>query len=226
MVIVSSTRPARVGRKVADWVVERIEDHGGFEVVLVDLAELALPFLDEPKHPRFGDYSQQHTKDWGAKVDAADAFVFVMAEYNHSYTAPLKNALDFLNREWAYKAVGFVSYGGVAGGTRAVQAIKPVCIGLRMIPVFDAVPIAWIAQQLDEQGAFTSSDPLEAGAKAMLDELAKDDGSAQRSAETCSSALTAASAASLCSRCHGVPTEAPNRVRSSERGSAFSSTAE
>lgn len=173
MVIVSSTRPARVGRKVADWVVERVEDHGGFDVVLVDLAELALPFLDEPKHPRFGDYSQQHTKDWSAQVAAADAFVFVMAEYNHSFTAPLKNALDFLNREWSYKAVGFVSYGGVAGGTRAVQAIKPVCIGLRMVPLFDAVPIPWIAQQIDEQGAFTSNDALEAGAKAMLDELAK-----------------------------------------------------
>ncbi len=173
LVIVSSTRPTRVGRAVADWFVTRVEDHGAFAVDLVDLLELDLPFLDEPKHPRFGDYAHDHTKRWSARVDAADAVVLVMAEYNHSFTAPLKNAIDFLNKEWAYKAVGFVGYGGVAGGTRAVQAIKPVCIGVRMVPLFDAVYIPWIAQQIAEDGTFKSDEPLEVGAKAMLDELVK-----------------------------------------------------
>ena len=96
-----------------------------------------------------------------------------MAEYNHSFTAPIKNALDFLSREWAYKPVGYVGYGGVAGGTRAVQAIKPVCIAVRMVPLFDSVYIPWIAEQIDEQGAFTSTEPLEASVNVMLDELAK-----------------------------------------------------
>ncbi len=173
MIVVSSTRPSRVGRKVADWVVKRAEAHDGFDVELVDLAELGLPLMDEPNHPRLSTYTRQHTLDWSGMVDASDAFVFVMAEYNHGFTAPLKNAIDYLLHEWAYKPVGFVSYGGVAGGTRAVQMIKPVCTCVRMVPIVDAVPIPWIAQQLDDDGNFKSSDPLEASAKAMLDELAK-----------------------------------------------------
>ena len=173
MIVVSSTRPSRVGRVVADWAVEQAEAHAGFDVDLVDLAEVDLPLMNEPNHPRLSTYTMQHTLDWSARVDAADAFVFVMAEYNHSYTAPLKNAIDYLLHEWAYKPVGFVSYGGVAAGARAVQALKPVCIAVRMFPVVEAVPIPWIGQQLDANGAFTTTDPLEAGAKAMLDELAK-----------------------------------------------------
>ena len=173
MVIVSSTRPSRVGHKVAGWFVERAEAHGGFEIDVVDLADLVLPLMDEPNHPRLATYTKPHTLDWSARVRAADAFVFVMAEYNHSYTAPLKNAIDYLLHEWAYAPVGFVSYGGVAAGTRAVQAIKPVCIAVRLIPVVEAVPIPWIGQQLDDEGAFKSTDALEASAKAMLDELVK-----------------------------------------------------
>lgn len=173
MIVVSSTRPSRVGRKVADWVVEQAESHDGFAIDLVDLAELDLPLMNEPNHPRLATYTLAHTLEWSARVAAADAFLFVMAEYNHSYTAPLKNAIDYLLHEWAYKPVGFVSYGGVAAGTRAVQAIKPVCIAVRMFPVVEAVPIPWVAQQLDESGAFKTTEALDAGAKAMLDEVAK-----------------------------------------------------
>jgi NAD(P)H-dependent FMN reductase len=173
MVIVSSTRPSRVGRKVADWAVAQADAHGRFEIDLVDLAELDLPLMNEPNHPRLSTYTLAHTLEWSARVAATDAFVFVMAEYNHSYTAPLKNAIDYLLHEWAYKPVAFVSYGGVAAGTRAVQAIKPVCVVVRMTPISEAVPIPWIGQQLDENGAFKSTEALEAAAKAMLDELAK-----------------------------------------------------
>ncbi len=126
LVIIASTRPGRIGPTIADWFVGQATEHGGFDVEVADLAEIDLPLLDEPAHPATGKYVHQHTKDWSALVDSADAFVFVMPEYNHSYTAPLKNAIDYLNREWAYKPVGFVSYGGVSGGLRAVQAIKPV----------------------------------------------------------------------------------------------------
>ena len=125
-IIIASTRPGRVGEPVADWFSARARQHGGFELDVVDLAELALPFMDEPNHPRLRRYEHQHTKDWSARVDAADAFVFVTPEYNHSYNAPLKNAIDYLHQEWEYKPVGFVSYGGVAAGTRAVQALKQV----------------------------------------------------------------------------------------------------
>src|SRR5437588_1030006 len=126
MIVIASTRPGRVGLAVAQWFTDRAIEHRGFEVQVVDLAELDLPFLDEPHHPRLRRYTQDHTYAWSEMVDAADAFVFVTSEYNHGYPASLKNAIDFLNHEWKDKPVGFVSYGGVSAGTRAVQQLKQV----------------------------------------------------------------------------------------------------
>lgn len=171
-VIVASTRPGRIGRAIGDWVEQEATAHGGFDVELVDLAEVDLPFLDEPNHPRLGQYVHQHTKDWSASVSRADAFVFVTCEYNHSFNAVLKNAIDFLHREWQHKPVGFVSYGGVAAGTRAVQALKPVLAGLRMVPVVEAVTLPFAGQLLDDDGAVQPTDQMAGAAKAMLDELA------------------------------------------------------
>ena len=171
-VIVASTRPGRVGPVVADWFVEQAKSHGGFEVELTDLKVLDLPFHDEPAHPMTGQYEHQHTKDWAAIVARSDAFVFVMPEYNYSFNAALKNALDFLNREWAYKPVAFVSYGGMSGGIRAVQMLKPVVSALRMIAVNDAVPIPMIKTLVDDDG-FHPTDIISASATTVLDELAK-----------------------------------------------------
>lgn len=170
-VIVASTRPGRIGRSIGEWVARAAIEHGGFDVELVDLAEVDLPFLDEPNHPRLGQYLNQHTRDWSATVSRADAFVFVTPEYNHSFNAVLKNAIDFLHNEWQHKAVAFVSYGGVAAGTRAVQALKPVTTALRMVPVVDAVTIPFAAQVLDDDGVVQPNDLLTASAKAMFDEL-------------------------------------------------------
>src|SRR3979411_368220 len=126
-IIVASTRPNRVGMPVAQWTDAEARTHGGFdEIELVDLAGGNLPFMNEPHHPRLGNYVHQHTRDWSAKVSEADAFVFVMPEYNYGYSAPLKNAIDYLHTEWFYKPVGLVSYGGVSAGTPAAQMINQV----------------------------------------------------------------------------------------------------
>src|SRR5205823_11451779 len=109
LVITSSTRPGRTAAAVTPWVADLAARHGGFDVEIADLAEIGLPFLDEPEHPSERAYRHQHTKDWSATVDAADAFVIVTAEYNRGITAPLKNALDYLDGEWHAKPVGFVS---------------------------------------------------------------------------------------------------------------------
>src|ERR1700760_4656272 len=111
LIIVASTRPGRIGLPVAEWFEARALGQGDFDIDLADLKEIDLPFFDEPKHPRLGEYEHQHTKDWRPGAAAADAFVFVMPEYNFGFTAPLKNAIDFLSREWNYKPVGLVSYG-------------------------------------------------------------------------------------------------------------------
>src|SRR5258708_36559191 len=114
-IIIGSTRPGRVGPAVADWIYERAIAHGGFSVELIDLAEVNLPLFDEPKHPRLRDYTHQHTKDWSAPISRADGFIFVAPKYNYGFNAAIKNAIDYLHGEWQGKAVGFVSYGGVAG---------------------------------------------------------------------------------------------------------------
>jgi NAD(P)H-dependent FMN reductase len=172
-IIVGSTRPGRAGAPIAQWFAARAKDHGGFDVTVVDLAELGLPLLDEPNHPRLGQYTQQHTKDWSAIVDAADAFVIVTPEYNYGYPASVKNAIDYLHREWQHKPVGFVSYGGVAAGTRAVQQLKQVVTTLRMLPVTDSVNIPFYNQFLDSDGVFQPNAVLEQAADAMLDELVR-----------------------------------------------------
>ncbi|MDQ1545489.1 MAG: hypothetical protein QOH69_393 [Actinomycetota bacterium] len=135
MIVVGSVRPGRVGLPIAEWVRAEAEKTGRFEIDFVDLAELALPFMDEPNHPSLKKYTKQHTLDWSARVDAAEAFVFVTPEYNYSFSPALKNALDFLNKEWWRKPVGFVSYGGVSGGTRGVADIMTITSALGLVRV-------------------------------------------------------------------------------------------
>ncbi len=172
-IVIASTRPGRVGLPVAKWFDSVARDQGAFDVELIDLAEVDLPLLDEPAHPRLRQYQNPHTIAWSETVDRADAFVFVIPEYNHSFNAAIKNALDYLHTEWAYKPVGFVSYGGVAAGTRALQALKPVVAGLRMTPVMEAVNIPFVAQFIDDDGHFVPNELLLTGAADMLAELAK-----------------------------------------------------
>ena len=174
-VIVASTRPGRVGEPTARWIAERAEKHGAFDVEIVDLAEIDLPMFAEPKHPRFGEYELQTTKDFSALIDRADGFVLVFPEYNHSYNAALKNALDHLNQEWAGKPVALLGYGGVAAGARATEALWPVLVALRMVPVAATVPIPFASKFVSGEGdarTFTPPEETEAGAKAALDGLA------------------------------------------------------
>jgi NAD(P)H-dependent FMN reductase len=135
MIVVGSVRPGRVGLPIAEWVRAEAEKTARFEIDFVDLAELALPFMDEPNHPSLRKYTKQHTLDWSARVDAAEAFIFVTPEYNYSFSPALKNALDFLNKEWWRKPLGFVSYGGVSGGTRGVADIMTVTSALGLVRV-------------------------------------------------------------------------------------------
>lgn len=173
MIVIASTRPGRVGLPVGEWFEAYALAHGGFDVDLADLAAIGLPFMDEPKHPRLREYTHQHTKDWSARVDAADAFAFVHPEYNYGMTAPLVNALDYLNQEWAYKPLGLVSYGGVSAGTRAAQQIKQVATTLRLFPLFEAVSIPFVAEFIGDDGALEPNGVMEKAAGAMLNELVR-----------------------------------------------------
>jgi NAD(P)H-dependent FMN reductase len=169
-VIIGSTRPGRVGLPVGQWFFEVAKSHGKFEVELVDLKDLNLPLLDEPKHPRLAEYVHEHTKAWSAIIKASDAFVFVTPEYNYSVAPALLNAIDYLFHEWAYKAAGFVSYGGISGGMRSVQMLKQPLSTLKVVGIPEAVTITFFAQLLEE-GRFKGSETLEKAAATMLDEL-------------------------------------------------------
>ena len=172
-IIIASTRPGRVGPSVASWFADRAVKHGGFDVELIDLAEVNLPMFDEPKHPRFREYEHQHTRDWSAVIDRADAFIFVIPEYNYGFNAATKNAIDYLNHEWHYKPAGFASYGGVAAGTRAVQMLKQVLTTLKVTPLFEAVNIPFVHQFLDAGKRLQPNEVMTEAAAAMLDELAR-----------------------------------------------------
>ena len=172
-IIIGSTRPGRVGPAVADWLYQRAVEHGGFEVELIDLAEVDLPMFNEPKHPRFGEYTHAHTKEWSQTIARGDAYIFVTPEYNYAFGAALKNAIDYLHAEWQYKPVGFASYGGVAAGTRAVQMLKQVVTVLKMVPLTESVSIPFVQQMIDADRRFVPNEAAEAGATAMLDELAR-----------------------------------------------------
>jgi NAD(P)H-dependent FMN reductase len=171
MIVIASTRPGRIGLPVARWFEQRARAHGGFELDVVDLLELNLPFMDEPKHPRLREYVHQHTRDWSARVDAADAFAFVMPEYNHGFNAPLKNAIDYLNQEWRDKPAGLVSYGGVSAGTRAAQMLKQVLSTLSVFTLFEAVSIPFVVRLIGEDRELHATDVMEQAAEAMLERL-------------------------------------------------------
>jgi NAD(P)H-dependent FMN reductase len=135
-IILGSTRPGRKGEAVARWVynIAKKQRSNDAQFEYVDIKDFNLPLLDEPGIISQGQYTQDHTKRWSAKIDSFDAYVFVTAEYNHGIPGALKNAIDFLYREWNNKAAGFVSYGGT-GGVRAVEDLRLVMAELQVATV-------------------------------------------------------------------------------------------
>ena len=170
-VISSTTRPGRKGPIVASWIAAVAQNYPELNVELLDLGEINLPMMDEPYHPRLKKYQHEHTKQWSAKIDEADAFIFVTAEYNFGFPAPLKNALDYLSHEWAHKAAGIVSYGGASGGTRAAQMLKQILTTFKVVPLTEAVALPFFDQYINEEAQFTESEIIRKSADDMLKEL-------------------------------------------------------
>ena len=140
-IIVGSTRPGRNGPAVAEWVYDIARQRGDAEYEIVDIADFNLPLLDEPLPPAMGQYSQPYTLAWAATVASFDAYIFITAEYNHGPTAALKNAIDYLYREWNNKAAGFVGYGAV-GATRAVEQLRLIMAEVQVATVRHQVALS------------------------------------------------------------------------------------
>jgi NAD(P)H-dependent FMN reductase len=170
-IIIGSTRPGRRGGAVGQWFHDLAVRHDSFTVELIDLAEVGLPLLDEPRPAGHGPYTREHTRRWSSRISAGQAYVFVVPEYNHSYNAATKNALDFLKEEWQSKPVGFVGYGGIAAGARAVQALTPVVVSLGMTPIPRSVHIPLINRAAGEDGSLATDTRLDTSALTLLDDL-------------------------------------------------------
>lgn len=174
LVLVCSTRPGALGHAVGTWLTDTLTPRAGelgAELVPLALGDLGLPFLDEEEHPSSGVYRQEHTRRWSALADAADGFIVVTPEYNYGMPATLKNALDYLGREWAWKPIGFVSYGNTSAGTRSVQHAKQVVTTLRLVPL--GATLAIRIADATENGRVRPSAALAGAAVGVLDELVR-----------------------------------------------------
>ncbi len=168
-IIIGSTRPGRKAEAVAQWVYGIAKKHGGAEFEVVDILDFNLPLLDEPIPPSMNKYSKPHTKAWAAKIDPFDAFVFVTPEYNHGTSGALKNAIDFLYREWNNKAAGFVGYGS-AGGARAVEQLRQVMGEVQVADVRAQVALS-LFTDFENYTVFKPGPQHEAAVNAMLDQV-------------------------------------------------------
>ena len=168
-VIVGSTRPGRKAPDVANWVLDVAGMRADAVFELVDIAQFGLPLLDEPAPPALGRYTQPHTRAWAARIAEFDGYVFVTPEYNHGTSGALKNAIDFLYREWNDKAVGFVGYGS-AGGVRAVEQLRLVMGELKVADVRAQVALSLFAD-FDADGKPNPAERHEETLDTMLDQL-------------------------------------------------------
>jgi NAD(P)H-dependent FMN reductase len=168
-IIIGSTRPGRKAEDVARWLYGIAANRNDASFEVVDIASFNLPLLDEPLPPSMGQYAQPHTKAWAAKIATFDAFVFVTPEYNHSTSGALKNAIDYLFREWNDKAAGFVGYGGV-GGTRAVEQLRLVMGEIKVAAVRAQVALS-LFTDFENFSTLRPGPHQEAAVTAMLDDL-------------------------------------------------------
>lgn len=160
--IIGSVRPERFAPVVARWTAERITAHGGLDLDVLDLADFDLPVgLDGT-----GDADALR-----ARIDAADAFVVVTPEYNHGYPGYLKIAIDTAVEEWAGKPLAFVSYGGLAGGARSVEQLRPVFAELQVVTVREAILFPGVWERFDASGALVDPHRYQRAAASMLDQL-------------------------------------------------------
>lgn len=154
-VVVASIRSSRFGPLIADWFLSQAEPRADLAIDVIDAADSVIEDL-----PGFA-----------ARIDAADAFVIVVPEYNHSFPGPLKIAIDSANREWHAKPVAFVSYGGISGGLRAIEQLRLVFAELHTVTLRDTVSFHRTEQQFDVAGQPRDPEAVNAAAKTLLDQL-------------------------------------------------------
>jgi NAD(P)H-dependent FMN reductase len=168
-IIVGSTRPGRRAASIANWIHGIASKRSDARFQLVDIMDFDLPFLDEPAPAMMGKYTRPHTRNWAAKIDFFDAFIFIAPEYNHGMSASLKNAIDFLYKEWNDKAAGFVGY-GAGDGARVVEQLRLVMAEMQVATVRAQVGLS-LFTDFENYHTFKPAPHREAAVSPMLDQL-------------------------------------------------------
>jgi NAD(P)H-dependent FMN reductase len=174
-VIVGSTRQGRFADKPAQWIAQKLADRPDVDIELLDLRDFPLPYFDDPVSPAWRNgapIADPILRAWSEAIDRADGFIIVSPEYNHGYTAVLKNAIDHLYAEWNRKPVGFVGYGN-ASGARAIEQLRQVAVELEMTPIKRsiAIPVEQIKRFIFEGATDLDFSEADQAAGAMIDEL-------------------------------------------------------
>lgn len=168
-IIIGSTRPGRLGEAVGKWAHDIARKRSDAVFELIDIAQFHLPLLDESMPASSSQYSQPHTRAWSAKIAAFDGYVFVTPEYNHGPCAALKNAIDFLSREWTDKAAGFIGY-GYTMGARAIEHLRLVMASVQVATVRPQVGLS-LFTDFESATVFKPAAMQEKNVNAMLDHV-------------------------------------------------------
>jgi NAD(P)H-dependent FMN reductase len=170
LVIFGSTRQARQGEVVVNWLKDRLALRTDLTFEIADLRDFSLPFFDNPKAPIWGQIAPE-AEAWSALVGRADGFIFITPEYNHSFPAVLKNALDHLYFQWAHKPAAIVNYGGFAAGYRAAESLRQVLIELNTVPIGPQVGISLVPGMIPNVSDAPEGEFLGRAYNAMMTEL-------------------------------------------------------
>lgn len=170
-IILGTTREGRRGERVAKRVFEVVRERADLSTELIDLRDWPMPLFDQPKSPASGEYTAEYQRKWAERIAKGDGFILVTPEYNHGTSAVLKNALDVIWGEWNNKPVGFVSYGGPAGGSRAVEQLRQIAVELEMAPIRVQVLIPRISSAIDANGNLNLAEWFKKDVHKMLDQL-------------------------------------------------------
>lgn len=170
-VIIASTRPSRAGGAIGRWFFDLSTARDDLRSELIDLREVNLPLLNEPKQPSEGDYVHAHTRAWSERIVRGDAYAFVIPEYNHSMNAAIKNAIDTLYAEWLRKPYLIVCYGGASRGLRASKALSTSLLSLKMVQAGE-ISIS-LGSTPTNEGSFVADERTLRAATSALDELTR-----------------------------------------------------
>lgn len=172
-IVLASTRQGRRGEKVAKWFLPIAQNDSRFEVTLADLAEYDLPFFAdevEPSDREDKKYPDPKVQSWSDTIDGSEAVIFVMPEYNHGMSAPLKNSIDHLYWEWLDKPIGFVGYGS-RGAPDSIDSLRHTAKALKWRTAPSIVGIQKVKKSFNENGDLIDSEKYKKTAKEMLDQL-------------------------------------------------------